>query len=77
MRIVQVANFVHERSGGIRTALDAIGAHYTASGHSVMTIRPGQRYELVVDPSGRTFQASRRLHLHARLGRCRRGWPDP
>lgn len=54
MRIVQVANFVHERSGGIRTVIDALGAHYAAAGHQVMTIRPGLRHHLRVDDTGRT-----------------------
>lgn len=54
MRIVQIANFVHERSGGIRTALDALGAHYAACGHDVMTIRPGSRHDLRRDSRGRT-----------------------
>lgn len=53
MRIVQIANFVHERSGGIRTAVDALGAHYTAAGHQVMTIRPGHRHDLRSDGAGR------------------------
>lgn len=53
MRIVQTANFVHDTSGGVRIAIDAIGARYVAAGHEVMTIRPGSRHHLERDPSGR------------------------
>lgn len=41
MKIVQVANFVHETSGGMRTALSALQTHYLAFGHEVVLIRPG------------------------------------
>jgi len=40
MKIVQVANFVHETSGGMRTALGALQAQYLALGHEVVLIRP-------------------------------------
>jgi len=32
MRIVQVANFVHDTSGGVRTALNALGSLYVDAG---------------------------------------------
>src|SRR5665809_72736 len=32
MRVVQVANFYGPRSGGLRTAVDRLGAEYTAAG---------------------------------------------
>jgi alpha-1,6-mannosyltransferase len=41
MKIVQVANFVHETSGGMRTALGALQTQYLALGHEVVLIRPG------------------------------------
>lgn len=40
-RIVQVANFVAPRSGGIRTSLDALGAGYEAAGHERLLLVPG------------------------------------
>lgn len=43
MRVVQVANFYGPRSGGLRTAIDRLGAEYCASGHDVFLIVPGQR----------------------------------
>lgn len=54
MRIVQVANFVHDTSGGVRVAIDAIGAGYAKAGHDVMTLRPGARHHLHRDELGRT-----------------------
>ena len=45
MRVVQVANFYGPRSGGLRTAVDRLGAEYCASGHEVFLIVPGQRAE--------------------------------
>ena len=53
MRIVQVANFVHPASGGVRVAIDELGARYAAAGHAVMSIRPGDRHHLVRDDGGR------------------------
>jgi alpha-1,6-mannosyltransferase len=41
MRVVQVANFYGPRSGGLRTAVDRLGAEYSASGHEVFLIVPG------------------------------------
>ncbi len=43
MRIVQVANFYHPRSGGLRTALDALAAGYLTQGHDAMLLVPGER----------------------------------
>ena len=45
MRVVQVANFYGPRSGGLRTAVDRLGAEYCAAGHSVFLIVPGRRHE--------------------------------
>jgi alpha-1,6-mannosyltransferase len=41
MKIVQVANFIHETSGGMRTALGALQTQYLAQGHEIVLIRPG------------------------------------
>ncbi|MCG5433237.1 glycosyltransferase [Mycobacterium sp. MYCO198283] len=41
MRIVQVANFYGPRSGGLRTAVDRLGAEYVAAGHDVRLVVPG------------------------------------
>lgn len=43
MRVVQVANFYGPRSGGLRTAVDRLGAEYCAGGHQVFLIVPGAR----------------------------------
>jgi alpha-1,6-mannosyltransferase len=39
--VVQVANFYGPRSGGLRTAVDRLGAEYRAAGHDVFLIVPG------------------------------------
>ncbi|HCS56426.1 MAG TPA: alpha-(1-2)-phosphatidylinositol mannosyltransferase [Gordonia polyisoprenivorans] len=52
MRIVQLANFYGERSGGLRTAVDRWGAGYVGAGHQVVLIVPGARYAEEVLPSG-------------------------
>lgn len=41
MRVVQVANFYGPRSGGLRTAIDRLGAEYCAAGHEVFLVVPG------------------------------------
>ncbi len=41
VRIVQVANFYGPRSGGLRTAVDRLGAEYCAAGHDTYLIVPG------------------------------------
>ena len=41
MRVVQVANFYGPRSGGLRTAVDRLGAEYCAAGHEVFLVGPG------------------------------------
>jgi alpha-1,6-mannosyltransferase len=52
MRVVQVANFYGPRSGGLRTAVDRLGAEYCASGHDVFLIVPGPRAERALLPTG-------------------------
>lgn len=53
MRIVQVANFVHPGSGGVRVVIEELSAQYAARGHDVMSIQPGDRYRLTQDDQGR------------------------
>ena len=62
MRVVQVANFYGPRSGGLRTAVDRLGAEYSAAGHEVFLIVPGPTAERVELRSGVT-----RISLPARL----------
>jgi alpha-1,6-mannosyltransferase len=52
MRVVQVANFYGPRSGGLRTAVDRLGAEYSASGHEVFLVVPGRHAEQHRLPSG-------------------------
>ena len=54
MRVVQVANFYGPRSGGLRTAIDRLGAEYCAAGHDVFLIVPGQHPDWVELQSGVT-----------------------
>jgi alpha-1,6-mannosyltransferase len=44
MRVVQVANFYGPRSGGLRTAVDRLGAEYCGAGHDVYLVVPGTGY---------------------------------
>jgi alpha-1,6-mannosyltransferase len=52
MRVVQVANFYGPRSGGLRTAVDRLGAEYCATGHEVFLIVPGSRADRSLLPTG-------------------------
>ena len=47
MRVVQVANFYGPRSGGLRTAIDRLGAEYSALGHEVFLLVPGPQADRV------------------------------
>ncbi|MCG7610569.1 MULTISPECIES: glycosyltransferase [Mycobacterium] len=62
MRVVQVANFYGPRSGGLRTAVDRLGAEYCALGHEVFLIVPGSQPQRHVLASGVV-----RISLPARL----------
>ena len=62
MRVVQVANFYGPRSGGLRTAVDRLGAEYRAAGHEVYLVVPGREAECYEMPSGVV-----RISLPARL----------
>ncbi|MFG1799988.1 glycosyltransferase [Micromonospora carbonacea] len=53
MRIVRLANFVAERSGGLRTALHQLGAGYLAAGHDPVLVVPGPRRTDSRHPYGR------------------------
>ncbi|MGV0836430.1 glycosyltransferase [Mycolicibacterium thermoresistibile] len=52
MRVVQVANFYGPRSGGLRTAIDRLGAEYCAAGHDVILVVPGARCTAQRLPTG-------------------------
>jgi alpha-1,6-mannosyltransferase len=52
LHICQLANFYGPRSGGLRTALNHLGAGYVAAGHRVSLIVPGPRAAEDVLPSG-------------------------
>jgi len=52
MRVVQVANFYGPRSGGLRTAVDRLGAEYCAAGHEVFLVVPGPDSQCTVMTSG-------------------------
>jgi len=55
-RIVQLANFVTPRSGGLRTALGHLAGGYSRAGHDVVQVVPGPA-DLVTDTSwGRIVQ---------------------
>jgi alpha-1,6-mannosyltransferase len=43
-QIVQCANFVTPRSGGLRTAMRHLAEQYTAAGYAVVQVVPGARY---------------------------------
>jgi len=51
-RIAQLANFVGPHSGGMRTAVDALGARYAASGAHRLLVTPGVRDAIVESSSG-------------------------
>jgi alpha-1,6-mannosyltransferase len=62
MRVVQVANFYGPRSGGLRTAVDRLGAEYCGAGHETFLVVPGRYSEWRELPSGVV-----RISLPARL----------
>ena len=49
---MQLANFYGPRSGGLRTAVDQLGAGYVAGGHEVTLIVPGAQWREELLPSG-------------------------
>ncbi|WP_433210388.1 glycosyltransferase [Dactylosporangium sp. CS-047395] len=54
-RIVRLANFVMPRSGGLRTALQALGEGYLAAGHEPILIVPGSEYGDEMTSQGRVI----------------------
>ncbi len=48
MRILQLANFYHATSGGLRTAVDAFAAGYVRAGHEVFLVVPSRRRGVAV-----------------------------
>ena len=71
MRVVQVANFYGPRSGGLRTAVDRLGAEYCARGHEVFLVVPGphaESREMAVGSHSNLF-ARKADPVHRRLPR--------
>jgi alpha-1,6-mannosyltransferase len=52
MRIVQLANMYHGRSGGLRTVVDTLGRGYAAAGHDRVLIIPGSRPSVAAGEHG-------------------------
>jgi alpha-1,6-mannosyltransferase len=55
VRIVRVANFVTERSGGLRTALRQLGTGYQQAGHEAVLVVPGATPGEVETEQGRVI----------------------
>ena len=55
-RIVQLANFVTETSGGLRMVLNQLAQGYAAAGHEVVQVVPGDRDRVVRAAWGRQVQ---------------------
>ena len=55
MRIVRVANFVSEESGGLRTALHGLGRGYLDAGHEAVLVVPGDTHSDVMTDQGRVI----------------------
>jgi alpha-1,6-mannosyltransferase len=55
VRIVRVANFVTERSGGLRTALRQLGTGYQQAGHEAVLVVPGATAGEVETEQGRVI----------------------
>lgn len=53
MRIAHIANFYGPTSGGLRTAMHALGAGYLERGHEVLLVVPGDRDADEATPYGR------------------------
>jgi len=52
VRIVQLANMYHARSGGLRTVVDTLGRGYAAAGHDRVLIVPGAKKSVAADEHG-------------------------
>lgn len=55
LRIVRLANFVTPASGGLRTALGALGRGYMAAGHEPVLVVPGDTESDGLTPQGRVI----------------------
>jgi alpha-1,6-mannosyltransferase len=55
VRIIRLANFVTPRSGGLRTALQALGEGYVAAGHDAVLVVPGEADDDCMTPAGRVI----------------------
>jgi alpha-1,6-mannosyltransferase len=64
MRILQLANFYHARSGGLRTAIDAFASGYVVAGHEVFLVVPDDR-QSVREIDGKTMITLRSPRLPA------------
>ena len=53
MRIVRLANFIAPRSGGLRTAMRALGEGYLAAGHEPVLVIPGRERSDEITEQGR------------------------
>lgn len=76
MRVVQIANFYGPRSGGLRTAVDRLGAEYCTQGHDVYLVVPGARFEWQRLPS-RVIRISLPARLIPLTGGYRAAMPGP
>jgi alpha-1,6-mannosyltransferase len=56
VRIIRLANFVTPRSGGLRTALTALGREYVAAGHEPVLVVPGPGAADESSEQGRVIQ---------------------
>jgi alpha-1,6-mannosyltransferase len=55
VRIVRLANFIAPRSGGLRTAMRALGEGYLAAGHEPILIIPGREKSDEITDQGRVI----------------------
>lgn len=58
MRIVHVANFYGQLSGGIRTTMHALGQGYARAGHEMVMVVPGRHDDDEMTPFGRRITVS-------------------
>ncbi len=56
MRIAQLANFIGPTSGGMRRAVDQLGAGYVAAGHERLLVIPGERDKVTETDAGVVVQ---------------------
>ncbi len=56
MRIAQLANFIGPTSGGMRRAVDQLGAGYVAAGHERLLVIPGERDTVTETENGIVVQ---------------------